>query len=68
MVFVVLIAAGTNIFKRADVQIAAPKIRFAGKTEARNPPGIWVIFKEIKKNENDMSNVVVSYRLLKVVV
>lgn len=34
------IAPGTIRFKRADMQMAVPKIRFAGKYEARKPPGI----------------------------
>lgn len=40
---VMLIAPGKSRFKRDDVKIAVPKIRFDGKNEERKPPGIWVM-------------------------
>ena len=36
-------AAGTNRLRKDEMAMAVPKIRLAGKMEAKKPPGTWVI-------------------------
>lgn len=54
------IAPGMVIFRTADVQIAKPKIRLAGKTDARKPPGICVIRYPQKNDESTILSVAAS--------
>lgn len=50
-------APGMVIFNTADVQMAKPKIRLAGKTDARKPPGICVIKYPQKNDESTIDSV-----------
>lgn len=47
-----MIAPGTKRFKKADVAIAVPKIRFAGNAEAKKPPGTCVTKYPQKNDES----------------